>query len=330
MAILVSAHKLEKGFASRTIFRSLTFAVESGDRIGLIGPNGAGKSTLMKILARQSSADGGDLTFGRGIRVAYLPQDPEFKAGETVREALVAAVDDPYDYENLNRIDELMSKLDLNRPDVNEDSVVSSLSGGWKKRVALARELVRNPDLLLLDEPTNHLDVEAIRWLEDFLAEATFATMTVTHDRLFLQRVANRIFDLDPRYPEGLLVVKGEYVEYLTVRDELIRSQERREVVLKNTLRRETEWLRRGAKARTTKGGGSRRRSRRPRNAEREETSAARFPRGGSKSAKTHRSRRPEENLSGSRRKAANAVRESRFHRDTEDPSRALGSQRRR
>lgn len=253
MAILVSAHRLEKAFASRMIFRSLTFGVESGDRIGLIGPNGAGKSTLMKILAGQSDVDGGDLSFGRGVRVAYLAQDPSFNETETVREALYAAVEDPYDPDQLSLIDTLLSKLDLNRPDVNEDSVVKSLSGGWKKRVALARELVRNPDLLLLDEPTNHLDVEAIHWLEEFLSTAPFATMTVTHDRLFLQRVANRIFDLDPRYPEGLLVVKGEYVEYLTVRDELLRGQERREVVLKNTLRRETEWLRRGAKARTTK-----------------------------------------------------------------------------
>ncbi len=253
MAILASAHRLEKAFASRMIFKSLTFAIESGDRIGLIGPNGAGKSTLMRILAGKQKVDGGDLSFGRGVRVAILEQDPSFNAGETVREALYAAIDDPYDPDQLSRIDTLLSKLDLNRPDVNEDSVVTSLSGGWKKRVALARELCRNPDLLLLDEPTNHLDVDAIHWLEEFLSTATFATMTVTHDRLFLQRVANRIFDLDPRYPEGLLVVKGEYVQYLTVRDELIRSQERREVVLKNTLRRETEWLRRGAKARTTK-----------------------------------------------------------------------------
>ena len=253
MAILVSAHRLEKHFASRQIFRSLNFAIESGDRIGLIGPNGAGKSTLMKILAGQQSSDGGELTFGRGVRVAILEQDPTFPEGVTVFEALMAAVDDPYDPDELSRIDEMLSKLDLNRPDVNSDSLVSKLSGGWKKRVALARELVRNPDLLLLDEPTNHLDVEAIHWLEEFMSNATFATMTVTHDRLFLQRVANRIFDLDARYAEGLLVVKGEYLQYLEIRDDLMRSQERREVVLKNTLRRETEWLRRGAKARTTK-----------------------------------------------------------------------------
>ena len=253
MGILVSAHKLEKHFATRMLFRGLTFAVEDGDRIGLIGPNGAGKSTLMKMIAGLSKVDAGDLSMSRGSRVALLEQSPTFEEGVTVREALLNATDDPYDYESMMAVDEVLSKFDLNRDDVGADRLVSSLSGGWKKRVALAREIVRKPNLLLLDEPTNHLDVDGIRWLEEYLANARFATITITHDRLFLQRVANRIFDLDPRYPEGLLVVKGEYVEYLTIRDELIRSQERREVVLKNTLRRETEWLRRGAKARTTK-----------------------------------------------------------------------------
>ncbi len=253
MGILISAHKLEKTFATRTLFSGLTFAIEDGNRIGLIGPNGAGKSTLMRMMAGQSSVDGGDMAASRGTRIALLEQSPTFDEGVTVREVLLSATDDPYEYESMMIVDEVLSKFDLNRDDVGADRPVSSLSGGWKKRVALAREIVRKPDLLLLDEPTNHLDVDGIRWLEQYLASARFATVTITHDRLFLQRVANRIFDLDPRYPDGLLVVKGEYVEYLTIRDELIRSQERREVVLKNTLRRETEWLRRGAKARTTK-----------------------------------------------------------------------------
>jgi ATP-binding cassette subfamily F protein uup len=253
MAILISAHKLEKAFASRTLFRGLTFAIETGDRIGLIGPNGAGKSTMLKMLAGKSPTDGGDLSVGRGVRVALLDQTPTFTPGATVYETLVEGTDDPYDYSELALVDECLSKVGLAQGKVTADSVVDSLSGGWQKRVALARELVRRPDLLLLDEPTNHLDVDGIRWLEEFLAAARFATITITHDRLFLQRVSNRIFDLDPRYPDGLLVVKGEYLDYLATRDELIRSQERRQVVLSNTLRRETEWLRRGAKARTTK-----------------------------------------------------------------------------
>jgi ATP-binding cassette subfamily F protein uup len=250
MGILLSCHELEKHFASRTLFRGLTFAIEDGNRIGLIGPNGAGKSTLMRMMAGQTKIDGGSLSTSRGTRIALLEQSPTFEDGVTVREALLAGTEDPYDYESIMLVEEILSKFDLVE---KADGPVNNLSGGWKKRTALAREICRKPDLLLLDEPTNHLDVEGIRWLEDYLAQARFATVTITHDRLFLQRVSNRIFDLDPRYPDGLLVVKGEYVEYLAVRDELIRSQERREVVLKNTLRRETEWLRRGAKARTTK-----------------------------------------------------------------------------
>ena len=131
--------------------------------------------------------------------------------------------------------------------------LIAELSGGWKKRVALARELVRGPDLLLLDEPTNHLDVESILWLEELIQNAPFAVLTITHDRLFLQRIADRIIELDRRNPGGLLSVKGDYTTYLDIKDQLLSSQERREVILKNTLRRETEWLRRGAKARTTK-----------------------------------------------------------------------------
>ncbi|MES2854670.1 MAG: ABC-F family ATP-binding cassette domain-containing protein, partial [Bdellovibrionota bacterium] len=253
MSILVSAHRLTKSFASRTLFSGLTFAVAEGDRVGFIGPNGAGKSTLMKIIAGTMERDGGDLSFSRGARVSLLEQTPSFTPGATIHDELIAALEDPYDFEQLALVDQILSKLELGRGDVTPETLIADLSGGWKKRVALGRALVTNPDLLLLDEPTNHLDVHGIEWLEDFISESRFATITITHDRLFLQRVANRIFDLDPRYKDGLLVVNGEYVQYLETRDELMRSQERREVVLRNTLRRETEWLRRGAKARTTK-----------------------------------------------------------------------------
>ncbi len=127
------------------------------------------------------------------------------------------------------------------------------LSGGWRKRVALARELVREPELLLLDEPTNHLDVDSILWLEKLLAAAPFATVTVTHDRLFLQRVANRILELDRRNAGGLFSVAGDYATFIERKADLMAAQERREASLRNTLRRETEWLRAGAPARSTK-----------------------------------------------------------------------------
>ncbi len=150
-----------------------------------------------------------------------------------------------------------MARLSLSGRDsgagISPATVVDSLSGGWRKRVALARELSRRPDLLLLDEPTNHLDVESIEWIEELLAAAPFATVTVTHDRLFLQRVATRILELDRRNAGGLLSVAGDYTAYLRVKQETMHAQERREDVLRNTLRRETEWLQRGAAARTTK-----------------------------------------------------------------------------
>lgn len=248
MAILISAHQLTKAFAARPLFRGLTFAIESGERIGLIGPNGAGKSTLLRILASQTSPDEGTLSFQKGLRVGFLEQVPFFKDGLTVASAILQ--DTPEDaWESIGHANELMSRLSLSEP----DAPVAKLSGGWKKRVALARELAKKPDLLLLDEPTNHLDVESILWLESFLASASFATITITHDRLFLQRVSNRILELDPRNPGGLLSVQGDYAAYLETKEQLLAAQERREVVLKNTLRRETEWLRRGAKARTTK-----------------------------------------------------------------------------
>jgi ATP-binding cassette subfamily F protein uup len=144
----------------------------------------------------------------------------------------------------------VLSKLELN---AYEDTLVETLSGGWRKRVALARELVKKPDILLLDEPTNHLDIKSILWLESFLVKSAYAAVIVTHDRLFLQRTTNRILELDRRNPDGLLNVRGDYATYLERKEALIDLQRRHERELKNTLRRETEWLRQGAKARTTK-----------------------------------------------------------------------------
>jgi ATP-binding cassette subfamily F protein uup len=248
MAILLSAHELGKSFAARPLFQGLTFAVESGERIGLIGPNGAGKSTLLRILAGQADPDQGTLSRQRGLRIGYLEQVPSFKSGKSVHETVLEGVADPNDWKSAGFAEEVISRLQL-----QGEAAVDQLSGGWKKRVALARELARQPDLLLLDEPTNHLDVDSIFWLEDFLRSARFATVTITHDRAFLQKVSNRIVELDRRNPGGMLSVAGDYVKYLETKQMLVDSQQAQETRLKNTLRRETEWLRQGAKARTTK-----------------------------------------------------------------------------
>lgn len=249
MALLISTYQLEKSFAGKTLFSGVSLGVEEGDKIGLVGPNGAGKSTLMKILVGLTSPDGGQVTPKKGLRLGYLPQTPEFKDNETLLQAVLSHAKDPA--EALASAYEWLARLDLAQ--FGEEFPVAELSGGWKKRLALARELVTEPELLILDEPTNHLDVVSILWLEEFLQRAPFAFLMVTHDRLFLQRVVNKVFDLDPRNPNNLLSVKGDYVQYLESKEQLLAAQAKLETVLKNTLRRETEWLRRGAQARLTK-----------------------------------------------------------------------------
>jgi ATP-binding cassette subfamily F protein uup len=255
VAILLSAQNLGHSFGARPLFEGVSFTLADGDRVRLIGPNGAGKSTLLRILAGELGPDTGAVAARGGLRVAYLPQVPAFAPDLTVREAVRAGLrpGSAHAWEDEARVDELLAKLDLGGPAAGADAPVERLSGGWRKRVALARALVGEPELLLLDEPTNHLDVESILWLERFLAEARLATVTVTHDRLFLQRASNRILELDRRNAGGLLDVAGDYATYLDRKAEAMAAQERREDALRNTLRRETEWLRRGPPARTTK-----------------------------------------------------------------------------
>jgi ATP-binding cassette subfamily F protein uup len=250
MPILIGAQSLSKTYGTRPLFQGLSFAIETGERIGLIGPNGAGKSTLLRILAQRTEPDEGSLSVQRGLNIAYLEQVPFFQNEKSVLATVLEGAADPDDWETIARAQELLSKLELG---VFENEKLENLSGGWKKRVAIARELLKQPDLFLLDEPTNHLDVESILWLEEFLARAPFATLTITHDRVFLQKVSNRILEINRRYPNGLLSVQGDYLHFLEAKEGLLAAQEARETKLQNTLRRETEWLRQGAKARTTK-----------------------------------------------------------------------------
>ncbi|HEY3499483.1 MAG TPA: ABC-F family ATP-binding cassette domain-containing protein [Polyangiaceae bacterium] len=249
MSVLIAARELSHAFGARPLFEGVGFTLREGDRVGLIGPNGAGKSTLLKILGGAIAPDRGVVERRGGLRVAYLAQTPELPF-ETVRAAVRAGIprSTHAEWEDEARVDEWLSRLEL-----EPNAAIAVLSGGWQKRVALAQALVSQPELLLLDEPTNHLDLESILWLEKLLAGASFATLTVTHDRLFLQRVANRVLELDRRNAGGLFDVAGDYATYVEQKAEAMAAQERREEKLANTLRRETEWLRRGAAARTTK-----------------------------------------------------------------------------
>jgi len=251
MAVIASAHKISKTFGIQTLFKNITFSIEDGQKIGLIGPNGAGKSTLLQILSKRATPDTGDVSFGKNLSVGYLEQTPKFPPDKTVFDVIT---DDSDDSQVHGRAWELMSRLALEDQTDGGMKKVSELSGGWLKRVALARELIKQPQLLLLDEPTNHLDVESIQWLEDFLAKQyRGAYLIVTHDRLFLQNTCDMIFDLDKRNADGLIKFEGTYADFMELKTSLIEAQKTLFSAKKNTLRRETEWLRRGAKARQTK-----------------------------------------------------------------------------
>ncbi len=254
MPILISAHQISKSFGAKPLFDSLSFSVESTERVGLIGPNGAGKSTLLRMLAGQMDTDSGSISKSRNLKIGFLEQVPQFKEEYTIHEALMSVVPDEHDWQYQSLAHELLSKFNLTeRTGYSESTPVHQLSGGWKKRVALAREIMKQPDLLLLDEPTNHLDLESILWLEDYLSAASFATITITHDRAFLQKVSNRIIELDRRNPGGIISKVGTYAEFLETKELLISAQEKQEDRLRNTMRREVEWLRRGPQARLTK-----------------------------------------------------------------------------
>jgi ABC transport system ATP-binding/permease protein len=245
--ILVQCSTLTKSFTVKPLFTSLTLGLFEGERTGLIGPNGSGKSTLLKILAGLETPDTGEITRRRDLRLVYLPQADEFEPGHTVEQALAAAAGG--DADGGRRVRETAQRLGFERL----DQTVAELSGGRRKRLAIARALVGRPDLLLLDEPTNHLDLEGILWLEALLQRAPFAFVLVSHDRYFLTNATNRIVELNRIYPDGCLRVEGNYPAFVERRAEFVQAQTRQEAALSNKVRREIEWLRRGPKARTTK-----------------------------------------------------------------------------
>lgn len=247
--VILNANQLEKSYGARTLFKDLSFGLNAGERVGLVGPNGVGKSTLVKIIAGIVDPDEGQVTRSQGLRVGYLDQNPTFKKGTSILQGVMEKLN--RDSEELSKAYQLVSLLGLDQ--FGEDFLIEELSGGWQKRVALARELILEPQLLVLDEPTNHLDVSGILWLENFLKTQPFGTLMITHDRLFLQRVCQRILDLDPRNPHFLLDVKGDYLEFTEAKQNILDAQVKREGVLKNKLRREKEWLSRGPQARQTK-----------------------------------------------------------------------------
>lgn len=246
---LASCQSLTKAYGLNTLFTGITLSVYAGEHIGLVGLNGSGKSTFLKLLAGIETTDGGQVMRTGNVKLVYLPQSDVFPSGLTVGEVLQAALPGILHEQGLDTIRDLMQDAGFTQT----GQPVDTLSGGWRKRLAITCALAQEPDLLLLDEPTNHLDLEGILWLESILKQASFAFVLVSHDRYVLENVSNRIVELDRRYPDGYLAVDGNYGTFLQRRAEMLDQQLQHEQTLSNKLRRELEWLRRGPKARTTK-----------------------------------------------------------------------------
>ncbi|HDQ40041.1 MAG TPA: ABC transporter ATP-binding protein [Desulfonatronum sp.] len=249
-SILVSLAGLSKAFTARPLFSEISLGIYQEERMGLIGPNGSGKSTLLKIIAGIEEPDQGTITRRKDARIVYLPQEDRFETSCSIEQILSDAL--PLELpgaERYQRVRKMISRMAF----ANAEGKAGELSGGWRKRLALARALIQEPDMLLLDEPTNHLDLETVLWLENLLKSVDFAFVLVSHDRYFLENTTNRIVELNRLYPGGYLRVEGAYSDFLDKREAFIAAQDAKEQALSNKVRREIEWLRRSPKARTTK-----------------------------------------------------------------------------
>ena len=275
MAVFLQVEDLTKSYGDRILFDSISFGVNEGDKIGIIAKNGTGKSTLLKIIADKENVDDGKITFKNDLRVGYLEQIPEFNPDSTVLEAClnengkIAQIISKYeqalingDSEDINdlilqmdsagawdfedKLKQLLSQLKIT--DLN--AKIKTLSGGQRKRVAIAHILLENPDLIILDEPTNHLDIDIIEWLENYLTRSRTTLLMVTHDRYFLDRVCNKIIEIDNKQ---IYTYEGNYDYYLRRRRERIEAMSAELAKIKNTLRKEQEWMSRQPQARAGK-----------------------------------------------------------------------------
>src|SRR5467141_369558 len=248
---IISAQGLSKRYGVAPLFQNISFTVSEGDRIGVIGPNGSGKSTLLEMLIGRVKPDSGDVAIRKGTRLSYVSQISEFAEGVTIRSVIEAALVRTAvpEAERASRFAETLGRAGFTDLDVH----AATLSGGWRKRLAIAEALVQAPDILLLDEPTNHLDLVGIQWLEAILQNAPFACVVVSHDRYFLENVANEMVELNRAYEDGALRVSGNYSVFLEAKEAYLHAQKKREESLENRVHTELEWLRRGPKARATK-----------------------------------------------------------------------------
>ncbi len=253
--ILLSAEKVYKGYSERQLLDGCSLAIGDGEKIGLIGINGTGKSTLLKVMAGIDPPDSGIVTRAGGVRVAYLPQNPLFDGETTVLQQVMkgVAIDEERakDAKVIQQADEYQCKSILNQLGLGDyDQKIAQLSGGQKRRVALACALAAEAEVLILDEPTNHIDSEMVDWLEVYLKRFQGALLMVTHDRYFLERVVNRIVELDHGKLYSYPANYSQYLELKAQREEMALATERKRQSL---YRKELAWIQRGARARSTK-----------------------------------------------------------------------------
>lgn len=245
---LLSAENIAKSYGIKTLFSDIFFGIEEGDKIGLIGINGTGKTTFLKVLAGQETPDRGKVVIGKAVQVEYLPQNPCFDEQATVLQQVFRgssrSAADVWEVESEAKT--ILTRLGI----YDFDAKVGTLSGGQRKRLALAGALINPAELLILDEPTNHIDNDTVDWLEQYLNKRKGALLMITHDRYFLDRVVNRIIELDRGRLYGYAGNYSKYLELKLAREEQEQSSEQKRL---NLLRNELVWIKRGAKARTTK-----------------------------------------------------------------------------
>lgn len=251
MSVLISCQNLSKTMTHKVLFKDLNLSIEDGERLGIIGPNGAGKSTFLKMLVGRETIDEGQISQRKQMRIAFVEQQPHLDPAKSIEETLAEVARK----EGLNwdtaQVDaqKILSRFGFLDPSV----LVSTLSGGWKKRLAIACALLNSPDLVLFDEPTNHLDIRSVIWLEDFLKQAPFAWALVSHDRYFLDRTTQRILEIHSVYPGSHRYDTGNYSQFMEKKEIYLQNLMREQQSLANKLRREDEWLVRQPKARGTK-----------------------------------------------------------------------------
>lgn len=239
---ILNAEKISKTYGEKVLFDKVVLGVNKGDKIGVIGVNGTGKSTFLKIIAGIEEPDAGEIVSGRGVTVSYLAQAPQFNPGDTIV---------GYVIKDKNNASEAEAKTILTKLGITDfDAAINTLSGGQRKRIALARTLVSPAEVLILDEPTNHLDSDMVIWLEDYIKKFRGELIMVTHDRYFLDNVTNRIVELDGGKLYGYDTNYSGFLELKTQREEMELATEAKRA---NILRRELEWIRRGCQARSTK-----------------------------------------------------------------------------